>query len=357
MAFQAVGLSTHIWNNNLRSIILIGLYPVIIGAVVWAISAVIGWGMAYGATDNAAAAGVYFGNGIVMAYWPLILMVIVIWFMIAWFFHGRMIRAMSHSRPVSRQEEPELYNLLENLCIARGIPMPKLEIIETHARNAFASGIDNDSYAITVTRGLLNSLTKDEVEAVLAHELTHILNRDVRLLIISIIFVGMMGLAAQLAWNSIRFGRWMPRGGRGKQDGRIILIILAIVAILSIGYLATILTRFCLSRRREYMADAGAIELTKKPEAMMSALQRIARRDQIPEVTPDVALMCTQNSKSFLGMFATHPPIDERIKAISEMTGTPVPEVLPGIAAGHEDRFGGSATGKNPWITRQRRKI
>lgn len=127
----------------------------------------------------------------------------------------------------------------------------------------------------------MNSLSKDELEAVLAHELTHILNRDVRLLIVTVIFTGMIGFAAQLVWSSIRYGLIFGGGGRGNNRGGGVIIMLAIAVVLWVGYMATLLMRFALSRRREFMADAGAVELTKNPSAMMRALMRIAGRDQI----------------------------------------------------------------------------
>lgn len=345
---MAAGLQTYIWNNNLRSIILLGLYPLIMMAIIWACAFVIGAAGTSGIGSQATA----LANAVLYAYWPIILSVILIWFLIAWFFHTAMIRKLAHSHPVTRKEEPELYNLLENLCISQGMTMPRLEIIETHARNAFASGIDNKSYCITITRGILNSLTKEEVEAVLAHELTHILNRDVRLLIITIIFTGMVGFAAQILWSNVRYGLIFSQNRRKNGGG--IMVILAIAVILWIGYIATLFMRFALSRRREYMADAGAVSITKNPKAMMHALMRIAGRDQIPQTTADISMMCIENHKPFLGMFATHPPIEARIKALSETTHTPVPSYSEPPAP-PETRFQNPDSAKNPWLTRRRR--
>ena len=352
MAMAAAGLKTHIWNNNLNSIGLLVLYPVILMGIVWSCAAVVG-AMTGGAQNGFA---VHFAGDVLYDFWPMIVTACLIWFMIAWFFHTRMIRKLAHSHPVTRTEEPELYNLLENLSITAGIPTPKLEIIESHARNAFASGIDQKSYTVTVTRGLMNSLSKDELEAVLAHELTHILNRDVRLLIVTVIFTGMIGFAAQLAWSSIRYGLIFGGGGRGNNRGGGILIILAIAAVLWVGYMATLLMRFALSRRREFMADAGAVELTKNPSAMMRALMRISGRDQIPGTTNDIAQMCIENHKAFLGVFSTHPPIEKRIRAIAAVTGEEVPDKasLPPIGRGAGFSPDTREHGKNPWLTRTR---
>ncbi len=327
MALAAAGLKTHIWNNNLRSIILLVGYPFLMGAIVWAMAAAIGFFMGQSAGPNAphGTIATNFANGFIAQYWPLIGTAVAIWFIIAWFFNTRMVRMLSHAKPVTRAEEPALYNLLENLCIARGLPMPHLNIIETDALNAFASGVQRSDYTVTVTRGLLNTLRPDEVEGVLAHELTHIINHDVRLLMVCIIFTGMIGFAMQLVWSSVRYGLYMPRSGNNRNNGGTIIIALAILLILAIGYGASLLTRFALSRRREYMADAGAVELTRNPDAMMRALQRISGRDHIPAVPDDVALMCIENGHAFMGLFATHPSIDDRIRALSTMTGTPIP--------------------------------
>lgn len=323
---SSVGLSTHIWNNNFRSMVLLVLYPFILLFMFWLISVALAFGTAGNnmTTQNVVATG----HDFFLEYWPLALTIALVWFLIAWFSHTKMIRALSHSRPVTRKEEPALYNLLENLCISRGLSMPQLEIIETGARNAFASGINEKTYCITVTRGLLQSLQKDEVEAVLGHELTHIQNKDVRLLIVSIVFTGMVGFAAQLVWSVFR-NSLRPSGRNNKGKGQFLLIVGSVLVILWAGYFATIFTRFALSRRREYMADAGSVELTRNPDAMMRALQRIAGMDQMADSSADIALMCIENAKPFFGLFLTHPPIDQRIETIAAMTGSAVPVPVP----------------------------
>ncbi|MGB4057534.1 MAG: M48 family metallopeptidase [Alphaproteobacteria bacterium] len=354
---MAAGLQTHIWDNNIRSIILLAAYPFIIMAMVWAVSYVLG--MSQGGYSAAGANydfGVVYANRLLIEFWPIILTVIAVWFMISYFWNTSMIRALSHAHEVTRKDEPELYNLLENLCIAQGMPMPQLNVIETHARNAFASGIDTRSYAVTVTRGLLNSLSKDEVEGVLAHELTHIINRDVRLLMVTVIFTGMIGFAAQMAWSSIRHGFIYRSSSRHDRRGGGILILLAIAAILWIGYMATLFMRFALSRRREFMADAGAVQMTKNPEAMMRALMRIAGADYMPHTPADIDMMCIENARPFMGLFATHPPIKNRILALSQTTNTPVPH-LPHTGPAPAGQGFGDRTRRNPWLTAQRHGV
>ena len=357
MGIATTGLSTHIWNNNLRSVALLALYPVLIMGVFWLCSFVIS--MMVTRTPDLGAHNtelfVQSANHAVFEFWPMILSGVSIWFIISGFSHTRMIRRLARSHPVTRQEEPELYNLMENLCISQGMKMPHLEIIETHARNAFASGITEKTFAVTVTRGLMNSLAKDELEAVLAHELAHIQNRDVRLLIVTVIFTGLFGFLAQIIWSNIRYNLFFVGGRRDRNSGGAIIAMLVIMAILWLGYFASLFMRFAVSRRREYMADAGAIAMTKNPDAMMRALMRISGRDRIPETTDDIAMMCIENHVPFLGLFATHPPINKRINAISEITGNPVPELssLPPIPKA--ERLSDSKPKRqNPWLTRGR---
>ncbi len=359
MAITATGLQSAIWNNNLKSIGLLGAYPFLIMAIVWAASAAVG----FVTTPNADPAQINnLANMVIAQYWPIISTIVIIWFAVSYMFHTKMVRKMSHSHPVTRTEEPELYNLLENLCITAGMTMPRLEVIESHARNAFASGIDDKSFTVTITRGLLQSLSKDEVEGVLAHELTHIQNRDVRLLIITIIFTGMIGFAAQVLWSQVRYGMLVgrrPSSGNGKNNGMIILMV--ILAVLWIGYFATLFTRFALSRRREFMADAGAVQITKNPDAMMRALMRIAGKDHIPKIPSDISMLCFENRVPFMGLFATHPPIERRIKTLSGNTGYAIPD-LPQLRAFHAprvEREEALSPVKNPrenWTTRQRLK-
>ncbi len=344
---MAEGLQTSIWNNNIRSIALLALYPFIIMGMIWLIAYAVAYGQggfdmrrtddATGTTWLNVGNPEYVANNILVEYWPAILGVIAVWFVISYFWNGRMMRALSHARPVTRQQEPELYNLLENLCIAQGLKTPALSIIETDALNAFASGIDERSYNITVTRGLMKALSKDELEAVLGHELTHILNRDVRLMMVCVIFTGMVGFAAQMVWSNIRYGmlfRSRSRDREGRGGG--FLVMLAVAAILWVGYMATLFTRFALSRRREYMADAGSVKITKNAEAMIRALQRISGRSRLPGAPADVHMMCIENAVPFLGLFATHPPIEARIRTLAEMTHTDVPGEAP----------------RNPWANR-----
>lgn len=343
---MAAGLQTAIWNNNLRSLMLLALYPFILAGIVWVMAVLFGAMMAGQSGVNTWPRAEHFGTAVVIQYAPIIVTAVAIWFLIAFMFHSHMIRLMSHARSVERSEEPKLYNLLENLCISRGLPMPTLQIIDTDVRNAFASGISKGNYSITVTRGLMDTLKDDELEAVLAHELTHIINNDSRLMVVSIIFIGMLGIAAQLTWSQIRYNLFYGRR-RSRDDnnseGQFLLFLLAVEVVLWAGYLVTVLTRLALSRHRETMADEGAVMLTKNPEAMMRALLRIDGHSFLQQAAPDIRGMCIDNPRPFLGLFADHPPIPQRVETISRLTGTPIPDLGTESAAMIEPR--------NPWAS------
>ena len=222
---------------------------------------------------------------------------------------------------MDRKENKRVYNLVENLCISMGMNMPKINIIEDNSLNAFASGIDEKSYSITLSAGIINKLDDEELEGVIAHELTHIRNRDTRVLIISIIFVGIFAFLAEVAFRSLRFA------GRGKKDskggGAVILIAIIVTAL---AYLISMLLRFGISRKREYLADAGASEMTKKPYALASALKKISADPYIEAVeNRDVAQLFIDNpqvsnrkSGSWDNLFSTHPPIEKRIDLLEQ---------------------------------------
>lgn len=316
----AFGLQTHIWNNNLKSVLLLIGFPFLLLILLYGLS--VGY---VGLTANIYSVG----EGLALALlhmtqiWPFAFIGAGVWFAIAWFSYQTIIETSVGAKGLSRKEAPDLYNLLENLCIARGVTMPVLNIIETPALNAFASGLTDKSYKVTVTRGLIETLDEDELEAVLAHELTHIMNRDVRLLIVSVIFVGIFSFFGELVFRSmfrtgVRIGgHTRSRRGDSRGGGALILIALVLIAI---AYLMALVIRFSLSQKREYLADAGAVELTRNPDAMISALQKISGRSQI-DAPNDVQQMMIENTQPFAGVFATHPPIEKRVTALKEYAG------------------------------------
>lgn len=316
----AFGLQTHIWNNNLKSIALLTGFPLLLFVLMYGLF--VGW---VGLTGEARSVGegLELALAHVGAAWPFALIGAGAWFTIAWFSNQAMIEASVGARRLTRKEAPKLYNMLEALCISRGLTMPGLNIIETDALNAFASGMSEKSYRITLTRGLIDTLNDDELRAVMGHELTHIMNRDVRLLIIAVIFVGIFSFVGEIIFrNLFRAGIHVgghTRGRKGDSRGGGALILIAITLIV-IAYLLAMVIRFSLSQKREYLADAGSVELTKNPDAMISALKKISGRSSVA-APDDVKQMMIENEVRFAGVFMTHPPIKKRIAALVEFGG------------------------------------
>jgi heat shock protein HtpX len=248
------------------------------------------------------------------------LVVAALWFAIAYFGNQAIIDSITGARRVERRTEPELYNLLENLAISRGLRTPTLRMIESDSLNAFATGLHEGRYSVTVTRGLVNTLTRDEVEAVLAHELTHVINKDVRTMVIASIFAGIISVLAELVFRALIH----TGGGRGRSKnsnaGPLILIGLAFAAV---GVGLAVVIRMMLSRTREFVADAGAVELTKNPDAMISALRKIEGRSSLngPDEVQQMFLDNQPDGRGLEGLFATHPPIGKRIEALVKFGG------------------------------------
>jgi heat shock protein HtpX len=249
----------------------------------------------------------------------------VIWIFIAYRFHQSMIDAVTGAHEVSRTEEPRLYNLLENLCISRGITMPKLRIADDEALNAFATGLNDKQYSITVTRGLIEALNDRELEAVLGHELTHIRNGDVRMLVIAVVIAGVISFFGELVFRmffqNAFWGGGRRSGGGDRKGGAGIAIVIAL-AIIVLVWILSVVIRFALSRQREYLADSGSVELTKDPDAMISALRKIEGRGEIPGANSAVMEMCIDNPREgFSNIFDTHPSVDARVAALVKFAG------------------------------------
>ena len=313
---QYVGIQTQIWKNNTRSVLLLIAFPLLLLAMVWVFIFL----TTPPELDQVAATNDAFINAV-----PWVILIAGGWFLISWFMHSSMINRMTGSRPLERKDNKRVYNLLENLCIQEGVKMPKMQVIEDDSLNAFASGINEKTYTITVTRGLINKLNDEELEGVIAHELAHIKNRDVRLLIISLIFVGIFAVIGQIAFRSMIYSSLSRGGGNRGKGGAQAMIIVLVLAL--VAYFFSLIFRFALSRKREYMADASAAQMTRNSKGLASALRKISGNPKVKTVkSDDVAEMFIENQPdkssgimSFIsGLFATHPPIDKRIKALEQ---------------------------------------
>jgi heat shock protein HtpX len=329
----AYGLYTHIQSNKHRSIaLLIGLF-FLVYVLVFAGALIAEVLIAY---DNPPL------EYLIRAAWfdflkvmPFATVGTILWVLIAYKFHQSMIDAVTGAREVSRTEEPRLYNLLENLCISRGITTPKLRIADDDALNAFATGLSEKQYSITVTRGLIKALNDKELEAVLGHELTHIRNGDVRMLVIALVIAGVISFFGEMVFRIIIQGRWggFSRGSGGKKGGGALVAILIALLLIVLAWVLSIVIRFALSRQREYLADSGSVELTKNPDAMISALRKIEGRGEIASANSAVMEMCIDNPREgFSNIFDTHPPVDKRVEALVKFAGgqDPGPLALSG---------------------------
>lgn len=323
MTGEAFGLYTHIRNNRIRSrLLLAGLFALAYLASFGGILAATGFlGLPRGADPFAIALERF------VAAIPFITVGVALWIFIGYQINVALIGAVTGARGLERAHAPGLYTLLENLCISRGMPMPRLMIIEDQALNAFASGVNEKQFTVTVTRGLLDTLNEAEIEAVLAHELTHIRNGDVKLMVVAVVIAGVLSFLSEIAFRSVRFSGSSSRGSSdNKGAGAAILIGILIMAVA--GILASVI-RFSLSRSREYLADAGAVELTKNPDAMISALLKISGRADIAGVPSGVMDMCIENDPDDMSdIFSTHPSISKRVQALVKTAGGRLPPKL-----------------------------
>ncbi len=326
--FQAYGLYGHIRANRIRSVILLIGFIALLHALQFSFLLIL----------NALQGGTFeqilgLSAEQFWSTWPFAALAAILWFGIAYAFQDAMIRRATGAKSVTRQEAPDLYNALENLCVSRGIVMPRLEIIETPALNAYAAGLRDGDYVVAVTRGLLDTLDEPEIEAVLAHELTHIRNRDTQMMVIAVIFAGVFAFFGDMCirrWD-FPYG-WSPRdkpsgegdrigGSPSRRDhdggGGAALAIMLAIAIIVITWGISTLIRFALSRSREYLADAGSVELTKNPDAMISALRKIEKNASFDVMSRMEAFFIENPVRQRVsGFLATHPSMDERIAAI-----------------------------------------
>ncbi|HEY0926027.1 M48 family metallopeptidase [Brevundimonas sp.] len=317
----AVGLQTHIWANNTRSILLLATFPILVGFILYGVQLILmGIGVLPGTgkalVDDMALAASWLGWTV-----PAAFVIAGIWFAIAYFGSQTMVDMLTGARKVERRTEPELYNLLENLAISRGLRTPTLRVIDSDSLNAFATGLHEGQYSVTVTRGLVQQLTRDELEAVLAHELTHVINKDVRTMMIASIFAGIISVIAEMVFRGLLYSGGRRRSSEDNKNAMPLILIGIGFAV--VGFLLAIVIRMMLSRTREYVADAGAVELTKNPDAMISALRKVEGRSSLkgPDELQQLFLDNQPDGVGLEGLFASHPPIQKRIDALVKFGG------------------------------------
>lgn len=330
-----VGMLTQIRRNNMMSIVLLIMFPVIILATVWVFLALLnyfgnGYYNQYGEMVyqlDAATVNAYFLSAV-----PWVVGGVGLWFLIAYFSNASMVRMATGARPLERRENPRVYNIVENLCMTCNMDMPKINVVDDPQLNAFASGIDKGSYTVTVTTGILDVLNDDELAGVIGHELTHIRNHDTRLLITSIVFVGIistiMSMVVQMMYHTAFWGGGNRRSDDERGNGLSVIVVLFVGLICcAVAYFFTMITRFAISRKREYMADAGGAELCGNPLALASALRKISAQPGLGGVSrEDVAQLFIVHPSSLASgvmgfmnsLFSTHPDTAKRIAILEQ---------------------------------------
>jgi len=293
-------LYTHIGSNIRRTWILFSLFFIIIIGL--------GWFLSY-----------YFENQIIL-FWAVGISIFMSF--ISYWFSDKIVLAISRAKPLEHNENPDLYHIVENLCITAGLPMPKIYLIDDPAPNAFATGRNPKNAVIAVTSGILGILDRTELEGVIAHELSHIGNRDILIQTIVVVLVGAISLIANMFIRGRFFGRRRNDGEGGGQIGVILMIIGLVFMILS--PLIAKLIQLAISRKREYLADASGSLLTRYPEGLASALEKISRNpNQLKVANQATAHLYIANpfkGKKLINLFSTHPPVEERIKRLRGMS-------------------------------------
>jgi heat shock protein HtpX len=320
----AFGLYTHIQANRRRSIFLLAALFALLHALSFA-GALIAVALS---REGDLAHLVADARDATLLAAPYVTAGALAWIWIGWEFNRRIIALAVPDHPLTRADAPDLYDMVETLCVSRGMKTPRLAIVETPEPNAFASGVNEAQYTITFTRGLLDLLTPAELEAVAAHELTHIRNGDVRMMVVAMIIAGVVTFFAEMIFRLMgdargwRFARGAgdrreEGGGERGRGGAAAAIALALIVVAA-AWALSLMIRLALSRTREYLADAGSVELTKNPDAMISALRKIEGKGELPGAPSGVMEMCLDNPRSgFADLFSSHPSIADRVAALA----------------------------------------
>ena len=244
----------------------------------------------------------------------------------SYWYSDKIVLAISRAKPLEKRDNPELYNIVENLCITAGLPMPRIYAINEPAPNAFATGRNPQKAVVAVTTGLLKILDRSELEGVIAHELSHIGNRDILLQTVIVVLVGSIVLLSDF------FLRWTVWGGRGRSSNRqgrgqlqVIILIVGLLAAILAPLIAKLI-QLAISRKREFLADASGALLTRYPEGLATALEKISKNPLPLKVANKATAhlyianpLKGRQAKGLARLFMTHPPVEERIKRLKEM--------------------------------------
>jgi len=299
-----MNIYSQISSNKTKTWIIIGLFIIFITALLYIYGNATGYGLSF--------------VGIALIISGIISFA-------SYYYSDKIILGMSHAKQIKKSDNPELFRIVENLCIGAGLSMPKIYVIKDSAPNAFATGRDPKHAVVATTTGILQKLNKTELEGVIAHELSHIRNYDIRLMAIVVVLVGLVALLADFFMRSLWYGGGRRSNREGNSAQGIFLLIGIVLGILS-PIIATLI-QLAVSRKREFLADASGVLLTRYPEGLATALEKIAKDKEPLEVANNATahLYITNPFKGkisaswFANLFNTHPPIEERIKILRSM--------------------------------------
>lgn len=327
----------HISQNKWRTALLVLFFPVSLAILAWItlyLLFVFGGVNASSAQTAqtvdmmAASAPITASVSTSLAYvLPFVWLGAMIWLYVSWYVGAPIVLSGTGAKEISRADNPEIYRLVENLCITRGLPVPKIYIMEDPSLNAFATGRDPEHAIIALTSGIIQKLDKAELEGVIAHELAHVENRDIRLMLLIVAGISFFTLLAEICFRMAASSS--RRSGKDKGNNAVFFLVIGIMLTIY-GYIVAPLIRLAVSRTREYQADASAALMTRNPGALASALRKISADPRVEALDnrETVAAMCIANplgSARFFslisGLWATHPPIEKRIQALLEMDG------------------------------------
>ena len=325
-------LYEHIEENKRRTVLLVLAFPVVFAVFTWVVFAVFFWITGH-MTDPNASQTVYQTatstdwtsqlRSTLLILVPLCWLVAMVWMGISFFFGDKWLMSGAGATKVTEQEQPEIYHLVENLCISRGLPVPRIFIMDDNSLNAFATGRDPKHASVALTKGIIQRLERVELEGVIAHELSHVENRDIRLMLITVAGISFFTFVGEIILRS----SLRSRSGNRNGGTNLVLLVLGLI-FLVYGYVMAPLLRLAVSRTREYQADATAALMTRHPKALASALRKISSDSHVEalDAHPSMAAMCIANPLSKMqafswvsGLLATHPPIEKRIEALMEM--------------------------------------
>lgn len=327
----------HISQNKWRTALLVLFFPVSLAILAWITLYLL---FVFGGVNTssaqtaqtvdmmAASAPITASVSTSLAYvLPFVWLGAMIWLYVSWYVGAPIVLSGTGAKEISRADNPEIYRLVENLCITRGLPVPKIYIMEDPSLNAFATGRDPDHAIIALTTGIIQKLDRAELEGVIAHELAHVENRDIRLMLLIVAGISFFTLLAEICFRMAASSS--RRSGKDKGNNAVFFLVIGIMLTIY-GYIVAPLIRLAVSRTREYQADASAALMTRNPGALASALRKISADPRVEALDnrETVAAMCIANplgSARFFslisGLWATHPPIEKRVQALLEMDG------------------------------------